>query len=206
MFSSTSHTVPSCNNLVALETELRSMLCCNFLFWSGFTLNWPESSLYSISRACRSFPVDETPFHMSHYDDLPSFIVSYERCFLQSLVVSNFGSYVMPTVGDSSFIHRLDVDIVTPTYTGTDSLGSRTYIDPAYATGLEVLRRTWPQLTYPTAFWWAIWRTAWMRKQKCKTPSRDGIIGRERLIQCLSFWLAVIFIECSLVRKLWNTY
>ena len=41
----------------------------------------------------------------------------------------------------------LSLDIVTPTYYGRDSLNSRLHIDPAWHTGLAVLRNTWPQFT-----------------------------------------------------------
>ena len=37
----------------------------------------------------------------------------------------------------------MDVEIVTPTYCGNDSLFSINYIEPAYVTGLDFLRRTY---------------------------------------------------------------
>ena len=40
----------------------------------------------------------------------------------------------------------LDVEIVTPTYCGFDSLFSINYIEPAYVTGLDFLRQTYSDL------------------------------------------------------------
>ena len=55
-------------------------------------------------------------------------------------------------MSDDDFGRQLNVDIVTPSYRGIDSLASRTHIDGAYTTGLAALRRTWPQFNISHQF------------------------------------------------------
>ena len=121
---------------------------------SGVGLHWIGLKVHCVHSAERATHSQSTRLLSTCY------IIMIYRLLLSAMYVAFFislwsiilGSCMMPTVGDSSFIHRLDVDIVTPTYTGTDSLGSRTYIDPAYTTGLEVLRQTWPQFNVSHRF------------------------------------------------------